>query len=96
MLEKRRAIPVRFASGAPREEKGLRVFWGTGGAAADGKRVFTQRLGLEVNRRDLPQILPVKDISSLDSLFNHFVFSLRFFTPLEIIELTHVFFPSGK
>lgn len=81
VLEKRRAIPVRFASEAPREEKGLRLCWGTGGAAADGKRIFTQKLGLEVNRRDLPQILPVKDIPSFVCLFNHLVFSLRFSTP---------------
>lgn len=81
VLEKRRAIPVRFASGAPREEKGLRVCWGTGGAAADGKRIFIQKLELEVDRWDLPQILPVKDIPSLVFLFNHFVFILRFSTP---------------
>lgn len=79
VLEKRRATGAP-ASGAPREEKGLRVCWGTGGTAADGKRIFIQKLELEVDRWDLPQILSVKDIPS-SSPFNHFVFILLFLHP---------------
>lgn len=39
--------------------------------------MFIQKLGLEVNRRDLPRMLLVKDVPFLVPLSNHFVFGFQ-------------------
>lgn len=62
---------------SPKGGGGVRGFWEKGRGAAREKRMFIQKLGLEVKRPDLPWSLLVKDVSFLISLFTQFVLSLQ-------------------
>lgn len=71
------SYPSALCIRSPKGGGGVRGFWGKGRAAAHEKRMFSQKLGLEVERPDLPWLLLVKDVPFFISLFDLFVLSLQ-------------------
>lgn len=69
------SYPSAVGIRSPEGGGGVGGFWGKGGRE---KRIFIQKLGLEVKRPDLPRLLLVKDVPFLIAPFNHFVLSFQF------------------